>query len=144
MNLYTYFAKRPSFLANRAMQSSDSPIILIAPQMAYVFDVAVMIPVAGSTSAMLKWTEAWSLAWMIRLLAELEVKKNSIRFMIEREVQKGTETLFFNHWACYFEVMLTFGTECFKHKLWNGKSFALEIDGKICNFDERKKIDKFT
>lgn len=65
-----------SRLAKRAMQSSDSPIPRIAPQMAYTFDVPVMIPVFGSTSATLSWTEAWSLAWMIRLLAELENSKN--------------------------------------------------------------------
>ena len=44
----------------------------MAPHIAYIFDVSVIRPVCGSTSAMLIWIEAWSLAWIIRLLAELK------------------------------------------------------------------------
>ena len=75
-----YFAIMPSFLANRLRQSSDSPILRIVPQIAYVLDVPVILPVFSSTSAMLSWMEAWSLAAMIRLLAELdyENKKESL------------------------------------------------------------------
>lgn len=53
------------------MQSSDSPIIRMAPQMAYTLEVPFIAPVLGSTLTMLICTEAWSLAWMIRLLVEL-------------------------------------------------------------------------
>lgn len=68
---WTYLLRRPSFFANRTMQSSDSPIIRMAPQMAYTFEVPFIAPVLGSTFTMLICTEAWSLAWMIRLLVEL-------------------------------------------------------------------------
>lgn len=79
----THLFKSPSRLANRTIQSSDSPIIRMAPQMAYTFDVPVMEPVFGSTSTMLICTEAWSLAWMIRLLAELHKHINiNIRFEV--------------------------------------------------------------
>ena len=47
-------------------------ILLMAPHIAYIFDVSVIRPVCGSTSAILIWIEAWSLAWIIRLLAELK------------------------------------------------------------------------
>lgn len=77
-NAFTYFARRPSRLAKRAMQSSDSPIMRMAPQIAYTFVLLVMMPVCGSTSAKLSWTDAWSLAWMMRLLAELQWNKTEI------------------------------------------------------------------
>merc|ERR1719300_694618 len=60
----------PSFLASLLMQSSDSPILLMAPQMAWVLAVGSIRPVFSSTSAMIIWTEALSLAAMMRLLAE--------------------------------------------------------------------------
>ena len=47
----------PSFLASLLMQSSDSPILLMAPQMAYVLKAPVIRPVDSSTSAMLIWLE---------------------------------------------------------------------------------------
>lgn len=75
---YIHFARRLSRLANRLMQSSDSPIMRMAPQIANTFEEPVMIPVLGSTSAKLIWTEAWSLAWMMRLLAELQWKHAKI------------------------------------------------------------------
>lgn len=49
----SYFESNPSRLAKRAMQSSDSPMPRMAPQMAYTFDEPVIVPVAGSTSATL-------------------------------------------------------------------------------------------
>jgi len=52
--------------------SRQLTIRLMAPQIAYIFDVSVIRPVCGSTSAILIWIEAWSLAWIIRLLAELK------------------------------------------------------------------------
>lgn len=67
----------PSSLASLLMQSSDSPMRLIWPQIAYIFRLSVVRPVAGSTSAMAIWMEAWSLAAMILLLAEL---KKEIKF----------------------------------------------------------------
>lgn len=70
----TYFVNMPSFLVSRTMQSSDSPILLIAPQTTYILEVSAARPVAGSTSAMTSCTEAWSLAWIRRLLAELKLK----------------------------------------------------------------------
>ena len=54
------------------MQSSDSPMRRMAPQMAYVFHAPVILPVSGSTSAMFIWMEAWSLAAMMRFDAELQ------------------------------------------------------------------------
>merc|ERR1719220_654368 len=70
LNNQKFFAIMPSFFANRLRQSSDSPVLRIVPQIAYVLDVPVILPVFSSTSAMLSWMEAWSLAAMIRLLAE--------------------------------------------------------------------------
>ena len=67
----------PSFLASRLMQSSDSPIRRMAPQTAYVLYAPVMRPVDSSTSAKLSWIDAWSLAAMIRLLAELKTEKDA-------------------------------------------------------------------
>lgn len=52
--------------------SQQLTIRLMAPHIAYIFDVSVIRPVCGSTSAILIWIEAWSLAWIIRLLAELK------------------------------------------------------------------------
>ena len=52
--------------------SRQLTIRLMAPHIAYIFDVSVIRPVCGSTSAILIWIEAWSLAWIIRLLAELK------------------------------------------------------------------------
>merc|ERR1712045_876504 len=65
-----FFERIPSFLASLLMQSSDSPMRRMAPQMAYVFQVPVILPVSGSTSAMFIWMEAWSLAAMMRFDAE--------------------------------------------------------------------------
>lgn len=48
----------------------------MAPQIAYILWVSVMRPVSGSTSARVSCMEAWSLAWMMRLLAELQEKRN--------------------------------------------------------------------
>lgn len=42
--------------------------------MAYVLKVGRAIPVFSSTSATLIWMDAWSLAWMILLLAELQTE----------------------------------------------------------------------
>lgn len=75
----TYLDRSPSFLANRPMQSSDSPIIRMDPQMAYTLEVPVMLPVLGSTSTRFSCTEAWSLAWMMRLLAELSGAEHEMR-----------------------------------------------------------------
>lgn len=85
----SYLERSPSFLANRPMQSSDSPIIRMDPQMAYTLDVPVMLPVLGSTSTRLSCTEAWSLAWMMRLLAELEDNKK-IRFEVRLTWDTGS------------------------------------------------------
>lgn len=60
----------PSLLVKRTRLSSDSPICLIFPQIAYVLFMPVIRPVVSSTSAMLICTEAWSFAATILLLAE--------------------------------------------------------------------------
>lgn len=46
----------------------------IAPQIAYILWESVIRPVSGSTSARVNCIDAWSLACMIRLLAELQHK----------------------------------------------------------------------
>merc|ERR1719348_823553 len=70
MLFQNFLSMIPSFLASLLIQSSLSPILLIAPQMAYVLNVPVIRPVDSSTSARLIWMEAWSLAARILLLAE--------------------------------------------------------------------------
>merc|ERR550519_2022096 len=65
-----FLSRIPSFLASLLMQSSLSPIRRIAPQMAYVLNEPVILPVDSSTSARLIWMLAWSLADRIRLEAE--------------------------------------------------------------------------
>ena len=82
-------AKIPSRLLKWLIESSDSPICLIDPQMAYVVYLPVMVPRTGSTSAMLIWIEAWSRALMIRFDAELEKIINFI---------KSSKTLFKMLW----------------------------------------------
>merc|ERR1719219_500000 len=57
----------PAFLASLLMQSSLSPILRMAPQMAEVVKPPVMRPVDSSTEARLIWIEAWSLADKILL-----------------------------------------------------------------------------
>lgn len=61
-------------LSNIHMQGTSWQLTIrrMAPHIAYIFDVSVIRPVCGSTSAILIWIEAWSLAWIIRLLAELK------------------------------------------------------------------------
>lgn len=64
------FLAKPCSLANRLIESSDSPIFLISPQMLMVLLVLVKWP-ESSSSAKARPIEAWSLAWMMRLEAEL-------------------------------------------------------------------------
>jgi hypothetical protein len=54
-------------------------ILLMAPHIAYIFVASVIRPVCGSTSAILIWIEAWSFAWMIRLLEELRTKSLELK-----------------------------------------------------------------
>lgn len=68
----------PSFLVSLTMQSSDSPMRRMAPHTTYILEVSAARPVAGSTSAITSCTDAWSLAWIRRLLAELECHKSSV------------------------------------------------------------------
>ena len=65
--LQTLF-KSPSFCASLLMQSSDSPIARTNPHRAYVWFSPVYLPFS-STFATEIWTEAWSLALMMRLVA---------------------------------------------------------------------------
>lgn len=65
--LQTLF-KNPSRCANRFMQSSPSALDRTNPQSAYVWFSPVYRPFS-STLPTLIWTEAWSLALMIRFVA---------------------------------------------------------------------------
>lgn len=60
--------KNPSFCANLLSASSLSPIALTNPQRAYVWFSPVYRPFS-STFATEIWTEAWSLALIMRLVA---------------------------------------------------------------------------
>lgn len=66
------FFARPISLDNRLIESSDSPMRLISPQMLIVLDVPVKWP-WSSISANERPIDAWSFAWMIRFEAELVV-----------------------------------------------------------------------
>lgn len=77
-------------MASLLRESSDSEIARTNPEKAYVLKVPVATPLA-STSAMLIWTEAWSLAWMMFPVAELIEKKNkesSMSFLFLQNIKE--------------------------------------------------------
>lgn len=65
----------------------------IAPQIAYILWVSVMRPVSGSTSARVSCIDAWSLAWMMRLLAELQQKKK-FKSILSRKIGTSCKSFY--------------------------------------------------